>query len=127
MKKTVAFLLCALLCLTLVGCSGSGPIDIVKNGCIAEFPDKPIAEAFTDAFEEMGADVEEEWEVVSEGESIEVQCVYTTDFDGEEQTMKVSYLLDPETEEFFIYFINNNGEILGNDEQINAFLSNYIF
>ncbi|MBQ3085359.1 MAG: hypothetical protein IJC46_07940 [Clostridia bacterium] len=127
MKKTVAFLLCALLCFALVGCSGSGPIDVVKNGCIAEFPDKPIAEAFTDAFEEMGADVEEEWEVVSEGESIEVQCVYTTDFDGEEQTMKVSYLLDPETEEFFIFFIDNNGEMLATSAQINAFLSANIF
>ncbi len=126
------------LCLSLAGCSGSGPIDIVKNGYPEGYPDQPITEAFDEAFEKMGAEVEETWEDISDGELADnlaalgedyamVRCIYTAEYEGEEQTLIVAYLVNTSDESFIIFSIVNDGTTISDSGDINEFLNDYIF
>lgn len=122
--KKVSFILPIILVLTLLitGCGSQDPIESVKNGSLSEYPNMPIAETFKKAYEKLGVDVTEEWEIASEDDvksfkengylsdddDVVVRCVYKAIDESNPHEAYITYTYNQKSQKISVFTVKAN-------------------
>lgn len=121
--KKVSFILSMILVLTLLitGCGSQDPIESVKNGSLSEYPNMPIAETFKKAYEKLGVDVTEEWEIAPEDDvktfkehgylsddDVVVRCVYKAIDESNPHEAYITYTYNQKSQKIAVFTVKAN-------------------
>lgn len=128
--KKVSLILSMIIVLTLLitGCGSQDLIESVKNGSLSEYPNMPIAETFKKAYEKLGVDVTEEWEIAPEDDvkafkengylsddDVVVRCVYKAIDESNPHEAYITYTYNQKNQKISVFTVKANDSDLMTD------------